>query len=162
MHITGYTTRGLCTSRPLYPAPPSPVDAQLIRLVDEGNPPSLKPSLKPFGYLVLRLIRSTTTTDVVLRPEPYRPLDQRVRELVRAHPRRLLQLLLDERGALLRIHRVPQAVAGDDEPLVIRHVLAHSKTSGTGTTGGSLSVAFFASGSSLRSSRRSNLPPLNS
>ena len=40
--------------------------------------------------------------------------------------------------------------------------IAHSNTAGVGTTGGDAIVAFFASGSSLRSSSRSNRPPLNS
>ena len=48
--------------------------------------------------------------DVVLRPESNRPLDQRVRQLIRAHPRVLLELLLDERRALLRVHGIPQPI----------------------------------------------------
>ena len=58
--------------------------------------------------------------DVILRPEPQRALHERVRELVGVHVRFFLRLLLDERRALRRVDGVPQTVARQHQPLVLR------------------------------------------
>ena len=94
---------------------PSPADADAILSI---LPPWVG-FLTPLFFFVPLLFSSSPSRrrlfsevddddgDVILGSEPDGALDERVRELIRAHVRVLLRLLLDERRALGGVDRVP-------------------------------------------------------
>ena len=95
--------------------PPRRADADAIL----STLPSWVGFLVPLPFFVPLLLSSSPSRrrlfsevddddgDVILGSEPDGALDERVRELIRAHVRVLLRLLLDERRALGGVDRVP-------------------------------------------------------
>ena len=113
---TRWTTKP--TRAPFAPSPPTralPADADAILSI---LPPWVG-FLTPLFFFVPLLFSSSPSRrrlfsevddddrDVILGSEPDGALHERVRELIRAHVRVLLRLLLDERRALGGVDRVP-------------------------------------------------------